>query len=160
MAFRAPAQRLLRNPAAHAAQARQLAAAASPTLATLPDLPYDYDALAPVIIPEIMILHHSKHHQTYVNAFNKALEELDAAEAAGDAAKIVSLQGALKFNGGGALAVCVAPARCRGSPRAPTTAAGARPGPRVRSRPSSRSRPALASRRSPASRVSGPPQAT
>ena len=30
---------------------------------TLPDLPYDYSALEPVISAEIMQLHHSKHHQ-------------------------------------------------------------------------------------------------
>jgi Fe-Mn family superoxide dismutase len=30
---------------------------------TLPDLPYDYNALEPVISAEIMQLHHSKHHQ-------------------------------------------------------------------------------------------------
>merc|ERR1712216_529870 len=34
---------------------------------TLPDLPYDYGALEPVISGEIMELHHSKHHQAYVN---------------------------------------------------------------------------------------------
>ena len=37
---------------------------------TLPDLPYDYGALAPYIAGEIMELHHSKHHQTYVNGLN------------------------------------------------------------------------------------------
>lgn len=31
---------------------------------TLPDLPYDYNALEPVISAEIMQLHHSKHHAT------------------------------------------------------------------------------------------------
>ena len=30
---------------------------------TLPDLPYDYNALEPVISAEIMTLHHKKHHQ-------------------------------------------------------------------------------------------------
>lgn len=33
----------------------------------LPDLKYDYGALEPTIIGEIMELHHSKHHQTYIN---------------------------------------------------------------------------------------------
>ena len=32
----------------------------------LPDLPYDYGALAPHISGQIMELHHSKHHATYV----------------------------------------------------------------------------------------------
>lgn len=31
--------------------------------ARLPDLPYGYDALAPIISAEIMELHHKKHHQ-------------------------------------------------------------------------------------------------
>lgn len=42
---------------------------------TLPDLPYNYDALAPTISEDIMKLHHSKHHQTYVDKLNAALEE-------------------------------------------------------------------------------------
>jgi len=43
---------------------------------TLPDLTYDYNALEPVISAEIMQLHHSKHHQTYVNMYNVAEEKL------------------------------------------------------------------------------------
>ncbi len=43
----------------------------------LPPLPYSYDALEPVISKEIMILHHDKHHASYVNAANSALEKLD-----------------------------------------------------------------------------------
>lgn len=41
----------------------------------LPDLPYAYDALGKYISKDIMELHHQKHHQTYVNNLNKALEE-------------------------------------------------------------------------------------
>ncbi|XP_052185605.1 superoxide dismutase [Mn], mitochondrial-like [Diospyros lotus] len=68
---------------------------------SLPDLPYDYGALEPVISAEIMQLHHQKHHQAYITNFNKALEQLDAALAKGDAATVVKLQSAIKFNGGG-----------------------------------------------------------
>lgn len=47
---------------------------------TLPDLPYDYKALEPVISEEIMTLHHTKHHQTYVNNLNAAEEQLADAQ--------------------------------------------------------------------------------
>lgn len=42
---------------------------------TLPSLPYEYDSLAPAISGDIMRLHHSKHHQTYVDKLNAAIEE-------------------------------------------------------------------------------------
>ncbi|KXT76504.1 Manganese superoxide dismutase [Streptococcus sp. DD10] len=41
----------------------------------LPELPYAYDALEPYIDAETMHLHHDKHHQTYVNNVNAALEK-------------------------------------------------------------------------------------
>ncbi|CAG5033337.1 unnamed protein product [Parnassius apollo] len=68
---------------------------------TLPDLPYEYSALEPVISREIMSLHHSKHHATYVNNLNAAEEKLAQAQAKGDIDTIISLTPALKFNGGG-----------------------------------------------------------
>lgn len=43
---------------------------------TLPPLPYGYDALEPAIDAETMRLHHDKHHQTYVDKFNVAVESL------------------------------------------------------------------------------------
>jgi Fe-Mn family superoxide dismutase len=42
---------------------------------TLPDLDYRYDALGKYISKDIMELHHSKHHQTYVDKLNGALEQ-------------------------------------------------------------------------------------
>ncbi|KAF9483263.1 manganese superoxide dismutase [Pholiota conissans] len=65
---------------------------------TLPPLPYAYDALEPYISQEIMTLHHTKHHQTYVNALNAA--EASYAKASTPKERI-ALQAALKFNGGG-----------------------------------------------------------
>jgi Fe-Mn family superoxide dismutase len=41
---------------------------------TLPDLPYPSDALEPHIDARTMEIHHDKHHQTYVNNLNAALE--------------------------------------------------------------------------------------
>ncbi|SES99385.1 superoxide dismutase, Fe-Mn family [Natronincola peptidivorans] len=41
---------------------------------TLPNLEYAYDALEPFIDKETMEIHHSKHHQAYVNNLNSALE--------------------------------------------------------------------------------------
>ncbi|MDA2919090.1 superoxide dismutase [Desulfobacterota bacterium AH_259_B03_O07] len=41
----------------------------------LPSLPYAYDALDPHIDAQTMEIHHSKHHQTYVNNLNAALEK-------------------------------------------------------------------------------------
>ena len=43
---------------------------------TLPELPYDYSELAPVISPEIIELHHDKHHAAYVKGANDTLEQL------------------------------------------------------------------------------------
>ena len=41
----------------------------------LPKLPYSYDALEPYIDAKTMEIHHSKHHQTYTDKFNTALEK-------------------------------------------------------------------------------------
>lgn len=43
---------------------------------TLPALPYAYDALEPHFDKQTMEIHHSKHHQAYVNNANAALESL------------------------------------------------------------------------------------
>lgn len=40
----------------------------------LPSLPYPYDALEPFIDARTMEIHHTKHHQAYINNVNKALE--------------------------------------------------------------------------------------
>ncbi|MGB1593289.1 MAG: hypothetical protein ACPIOQ_11095 [Promethearchaeia archaeon] len=68
---------------------------------SLPALPYDVTALEPVVNTEIMTLHHTKHHQTYVTNLNASLEKYVEAEAKGDVATMIALQGAIKFNGGG-----------------------------------------------------------
>ena len=67
----------------------------------LPDLPYDYNELEPILTAEMMQLHHDKHHRGYVNNLNAALEKYHEAEMKKDAEKMVELQSAIKFNGGG-----------------------------------------------------------
>jgi len=41
---------------------------------TLPPLPYSYDALEPHIDAKTMEIHHTKHHQAYIDKVNAALE--------------------------------------------------------------------------------------
>ncbi|MCT1997794.1 superoxide dismutase [Brachybacterium muris] len=68
---------------------------------TLPDLDYDYGALAPSISGKIMELHHSKHHATYVKGANTALEKLAAARESGEFGNVNQLSKDLAFNLGG-----------------------------------------------------------
>jgi len=69
----------------------------------LPDLPYDFGALEPVISADIMQVHYSKHHQAYVSNLNTALDRLAEAQTKRDLDGVIGLQSALKFNGGGHL---------------------------------------------------------
>src|SRR4051794_20892827 len=46
----------------------------------LPELPYAYDALEPVIDKATMEFHHDKHHATYVAKVNDALEGTEFAD--------------------------------------------------------------------------------
>lgn len=67
----------------------------------LPQLPYELNALEPVISAEIMSLHYNKHHAAYVTNLNKALEQYAEAEKKNDISAMIALQSAIKFNGGG-----------------------------------------------------------
>ncbi|WRS30473.1 superoxide dismutase [Actinomycetaceae bacterium MB13-C1-2] len=67
----------------------------------LPELDYSYDALEPHISAQIMELHHSKHHQAYVDGANAALESLKKAREAGDQAAINLYEKNLAFHLGG-----------------------------------------------------------
>ena len=74
---------------------------------TLPQLPYAYDALEPNIDAQTMEIHHTKHHQTYINNVNAALEGTEYADLPVEelVSKLKSLpenlQGPVRNNGGG-----------------------------------------------------------
>ncbi|MGE8657779.1 MAG: superoxide dismutase [Achromobacter sp.] len=75
---------------------------------TLPPLPYAYDALEPHIDALTMEIHHSKHHQTYVNNLNAALEGAGIATDEPVEALVAridqlpeAIRGAVRNNGGG-----------------------------------------------------------
>ncbi|MBO0330306.1 superoxide dismutase [Muricauda sp. CAU 1631] len=69
----------------------------------LPELPYSYDALAPYIDAKTMEIHHTKHHQGYVNKLNAALEEsgIEGTDLNSLFGKISKLSTAIRNNGGG-----------------------------------------------------------
>lgn len=67
----------------------------------LPELPYDFNELEPIISAEIMMLHYTKHHQGYVTNLNKALEQCADAVSKQNLGQMIALQSAIKFNGGG-----------------------------------------------------------
>jgi Fe-Mn family superoxide dismutase len=74
----------------------------------LAPLPYAYSALAPVIDEETVHLHHDKHHQTYVNNLNAAVEKHPALFAKSEIELLKNLASvpedirtAVKNNGGG-----------------------------------------------------------
>jgi len=74
---------------------------------TLPKLSYAYDALEPHIDAATMEIHHTKHHQTYINNVNAALEGTEFADLPVE--ELVkktkslpeNLQGVVRNNGGG-----------------------------------------------------------
>ncbi|MCD2167467.1 superoxide dismutase [Comamonas koreensis] len=74
---------------------------------TLPKLAYAYDALEPNIDAQTMEIHYSKHHQTYVNNLNAAVEGTEFANLSIEAlvAQVESLPEKLRLpvrnNGGG-----------------------------------------------------------
>ena len=68
---------------------------------TLPDLPYSYEALEPVLTRKIMFLHHAKHHAAYVSNLNAALSTFSTAKSSNDVTGMTNALQAIKFNAGG-----------------------------------------------------------
>ncbi len=70
-------------------------------LYNLPELPYGYKDLEPYMSEEVLTLHHTKHHQAYVDKANAILEKLwDARENNADL-DLKSTSKSLSFNVGG-----------------------------------------------------------
>ena len=102
---------------------------------SLPDLPYAYDALEPIIDARTMEIHHTKHHNTYVTSLNTALEGHDdlAAKSVEDLISDLSavpedISTAVRNHGGGhanhsLFWQIMAPAGERGEPSAALVAA-------------------------------------
>ncbi len=67
----------------------------------LPPLPYQYNALEPVISSETLHLHHDMHHKTYVDDLNKAELMLVEARKANNFDLIKYWENELAFNGSG-----------------------------------------------------------
>lgn len=69
----------------------------------LPTLPFAYDALEPFIDAQTMEIHHSRHHQGYVNKFNSAIAETEFEDAPikDILAKASVLPDNIRNNGGG-----------------------------------------------------------
>ena len=66
----------------------------------LPKLAYELNGLEPVLSQGLVDIHYNKHHLTYVNNLNIAIESLVDAVSKQDLPKIVSLQPTIIFNGG------------------------------------------------------------
>jgi len=72
-------------------------------LYVLPKLPYGYKDLEPHISEEQLKIHHSKHHQAYVNGANAILQKIDKARKEGTDLDVKSTLKELSFNIGGHL---------------------------------------------------------
>lgn len=77
------------------------------TKVSLPDLDWDFGALEPHISGQINEIHYTKHHQTYVNGYNTAIEQHAEAKEKGEIKKTVELQKLINFNGGGYINHCL-----------------------------------------------------
>ena len=70
-------------------------------MAILPQLPYKFDELEPIISQDILTIHYTKHHQKYVDMYNHWLKELNKATSNNDLKNISKIIKNLNFNHGG-----------------------------------------------------------
>lgn len=68
---------------------------------TLPELPYNYNALEPHYDEQTLRLHHDMHHKSYVDGLNNAETKLQEARQKGDYALIKHWEKELAFHGSG-----------------------------------------------------------
>lgn len=72
-------------------------------LYTLPALPYEYSALSPSISEQQLQIHHTKHHQGYVNGANALFEKLEKSRKDGSDLDQKAVAKELSFHIGGFL---------------------------------------------------------
>jgi Fe-Mn family superoxide dismutase len=89
------------RPAASAADGKAASLAEEIMEHTLPELPYAYNALEPVMDEHTLRLHHDKHHAGYVKGLNKAEAKLKGARKSGDYALIKHWEREVAFHGSG-----------------------------------------------------------
>ena len=77
--------------------------AAEPGRIVLKHLPYELNALEPLMSSETLDFHYGKHHRTYVNNLNTLLEKQEAALQRKDVRALNQISTDICFNGGGHL---------------------------------------------------------
>ena len=82
---------------------------------TVPDLPYDYNALEPHIDEATMRVHHDKHHQAYVDKANAALEGTEWADKPSRRSCRTSTSSATRRRRSATTAAATTTTRCSGS---------------------------------------------
>ena len=64
----------------------------------LPKLDYSYESLEPYFSRQVMELHHSKHHQAYVDGANSALKKIESLRSSEDRSSYKAVLRDLSFN--------------------------------------------------------------
>ena len=67
----------------------------------MPELKYGYNSLEPILIGDILLIHHKKHHQGYVNKYNATASSLVDAMKNKNSVLVQKLSPKLQFVSGG-----------------------------------------------------------